>query len=199
LADHASYAAARSSGDRVFWAVGSTAPSTTERTYSCTVIPLAWAWASTPASTSGLNFKVSVIPSFIIHDQSDLHFVRCHGLPTEKGSWAILKISNPQYPMFCATSASLVSRGRAGRRRSGILRRGTGMSLFLLAPPRRPLVLSSLRPEGDDTSLPGMWEYSYGPGKSFLRLPGSRRPIPRKCYIREFPRPQARDAHRPKR
>ena len=185
--------------DRVFWAAGSTAPSTTERTYSCTVIPLAWAWANSPASTFGLNFKVSVIPSSIIHDKSDLHYVRCPGLSTEKGSWAILKISNPQYPMFCATSASLGSRGRAGRWRSAIRRRGTGMRLFLLAPRRRPLVLSSLRSEGDDTSLPGMWEYSSSPGKSFLRLPGSHIAFTWKSYTRGLPGAQPLDLHRAKR
>lgn len=41
--------------------VASTAPSTTERRYSTTVIPLACACADSPASSSGLRFRVTVI------------------------------------------------------------------------------------------------------------------------------------------
>ena len=63
LADHASNAAARSSGDNRFFTAGSTVPSTTNMTYSCTLIPFAYACASSPTSTSGLNFKVTVIAS----------------------------------------------------------------------------------------------------------------------------------------
>ena len=62
LADQASNAAARTSADNVFGIVGSTAPSTTERRYSSTVIPLACACAKSPASSSGLTYRKNKNP-----------------------------------------------------------------------------------------------------------------------------------------
>ena len=43
-----------------FQVAGSTTPSTMESRYSSTVIPLACAWARSPASMSGLKFRVTV-------------------------------------------------------------------------------------------------------------------------------------------
>src|SRR5258708_31543286 len=65
-ADHASNAAARSSGDMAFCFAESATPSTMERRYSCRVIPLAWAWDNNPASTSGVRFNVTVIIAILI-------------------------------------------------------------------------------------------------------------------------------------
>ena len=54
-------AVARSSADNVFGMVGSTVPSTTERRYSCTVIPLACACAKSQLQVRGLRSRVTVI------------------------------------------------------------------------------------------------------------------------------------------